>query len=83
MRDVIDILQGIQRVKAPEYLFGKISQRIQQEKPMQISLVWVRAAAAALILLLSVEIYTVSQSVPKKKNITQLVPMSNNSFYNE
>ena len=60
--DVLDSIEGIQRANAPESLFAAIEQHIDANVKRVIPIRTVMAAAASIMLLLSVNVYLLSNT---------------------
>lgn len=83
MKPSIELLSQIRHVEPPDALYAKVLQRIQKQQT--ISIRWVRAAAAIIVCIISVELYmfaNLSQS-HNQTNLTELVPVTDNMLYHE
>jgi hypothetical protein len=86
-KDRIDtMLQNIEQVEAPLFLFTKIQARISQELEASISIKYVWAAAFSLMILLVLNVWTMQDTtIQTKDNIAvmmeQMDLIPNNSFY--
>lgn len=86
MSNPLNTLQQIEKVLAPDYLFGKIQHRIAEQKRNSIPLNWVRAAAVLFIAVCVVELGIISYSWRnnrEKQVATLFVHQPNNMLYYE
>ena len=85
MKKIFEPLQSIKKVEPPDYLFDNILRIVEQRKKSTISIVWVRAAAAVLICMISIEVYLVRDSLVEQEKISlkSVLPNNNNMLYNE
>jgi hypothetical protein len=85
MKKIFETLQSIKKVEPPDYLFDNILRIVEQRKKSTISIVWVRAAAAVLICMISIEVYLVRDSLVEQEKISlkSVLPNNNNMLYNE
>lgn len=79
----LDILSKIEKVRAPNDMLDNILSSIETRKKNTISLTWIKSAAAAIIILISVESYLLLPTVFKGSSETNysieaIVPVSNN-----
>jgi hypothetical protein len=85
--DSIDeMLQNIERVEAPMFLFTRIQARISQQLEEHVPVKYVYAAAFSLMVLLVLNVWTMQEStIQTKDNIAVVVEgmdlMPSNSFY--
>ncbi len=79
------LLSRVKKVAVNEMLYEQLLEKINEQKINIVSLLWVRYAAAVLIVLLSTDIYLISQKNAKKNadNISVVVPVQNNMLYHE
>lgn len=85
MENELDILNRIQKVEAPPFLYTRILSRVQNKVKETVSVKWVVAAAACLVVVLTINI-TVIQSgkTNSKTDLTEVFSLkTNNNFYNE
>lgn len=86
-KDRIDtMLQNIEQVEAPIFLFTKIQARISQELEALIPVKYVWAAAFSLMILLVLNVWTMQEAtIQTKDNIAVMMEemdlIPNNSFY--
>lgn len=64
----LDILNKIQKVKAPEDIFANVMSKVNE--PKTISLTWIRAAAAIFVVLVCFELYLCKDSFVKKPKVS-------------
>ncbi|MFN0203023.1 MAG: hypothetical protein ACKVTZ_15975 [Bacteroidia bacterium] len=85
MEDIFKQLQQIQQVEVDDANYARVLQKIRARQQAVISIVWVRAAAAMLLLLLSAETYfLVRQNTPQTSvHLQQLVSVQDNHLYDE
>lgn len=85
IEEILEILKSTKRAEAPAHLYDNILKKIQQRKKSTVSIVWVRAAAAVLICMISVEVVLVRNSfVEQERNaLKSILPTNNNILYNE
>lgn len=85
MEKIFKMLKSTKRVDVPDYLYYKILKKVEQRKNSTISIVWVRAAAAVLLLMISVEVVLVRDSLmeQEKNALKSVLPTNNNILYNE
>jgi hypothetical protein len=85
MENELDILNRIQKVDAPPFLYTRILNRIQNKAKETVPVKWAIAAATCLVVLLIVNISVIQQS--KQSNTTDLSEVfslqTSNSLYNE
>ena len=85
MNEHLDILDKIQRVDAPPFLYTRITQRIESEKFEKISYKKVWAIASVFLVILSVNIAIVvnnpSESNAKTEFAQSMNLISNNTLY--
>lgn len=83
--DIFSTLANIRQVEPPEELLAKTLARISTSAPSQISVLWVRVAAACLFLLFASDAWVVSKQQgatrPAESQIFQ--PNSPNILYDE
>lgn len=86
-KDKIDeMLENIERVEAPMFLFTKIQAKINEELEPSIPLKYVWATACSLMILLMLNVWTIqNSSFETKDNIAVMVEemdlIPSNSFY--
>jgi len=83
MKDKLEILAKIQKVNAPDEMYGNILSIIKNRKNATISMTWIRSAAAAILILISVEGYMIITGDFKMNqnttpSIESIIPSSNN-----
>tara|TARA_R110001592_G_scaffold363221_3_gene681653 strand:+ start:50317 stop:50598 length:282 start_codon:yes stop_codon:yes gene_type:complete len=79
MEDILNQLQAIKKVEPNPSLFSKIEARIDRTKTSTISMIWVRAAAAVLLCLVTTEFYFIlDKSKTTKEDIELIAPTTNN-----
>lgn len=85
MEKIFEMLKSTKRVDVPDYLYDKILKKVEQRKNSTISIVWVRAVAAVLLLMISVEVVLVRDSLmeQEKNALKSVLPTNNNILYNE
>jgi hypothetical protein len=84
MNESLELLKTIKRVDVPEHLYDAILSKIDQRKQPIVSMKWVRAAAAILLCLVSIEVYLFTKTVNKQNNSLELlVELPNNMLYHE
>lgn len=85
MEKIFEILKSTKKVDAPDYLYDNILKKVEQRKNSTISIVWVRAAAAVLVCMISAEVYLVRDSLmeQEKNALKSVLPTNNNILYNE
>jgi hypothetical protein len=85
IQDPFHPLENIQRVEAPEFLFTRIQQKIQQKKQHTLPPRFAWAVAASLLLILSLNLFVVfnsSRKAEEASNWTKSMNLVNdNSFY--
>lgn len=83
MEQVFKQLAGIQKVEPSADLYATILNRV--EKPQVISLTWLRAAAAILLIIFSLELLLVKRNRDSADNnrLEILVPQTQNILYND
>jgi hypothetical protein len=86
-KDRIDkMLQDIERVEAPMFLFTKIQARISEQLDASVPVKYVWATAFSLMILVVLNVWTIqNSSLETKDNIAVMVEemdlIPNNSFY--
>ena len=84
MKESLELLKNIKRVDVPEHLYDTILSKIEHRKQPIVSMKWVRAAAAILLCLVSIEVYLFTKTVNKQNNSLELlVELPNNMLYHE
>jgi len=85
MKSKLDLLQQVQKVEAPPFLYTRILQRISsvQETPAPIKWRFAFAAVAVLLLALNISILLSSKPKTKSNNIDTVVSSMNLSTSNE
>lgn len=85
MKKIFETLQSIKKVEPPDYLFENILRIVEQRKKSTINIIWVRAAAAVLVCMISIEVYLVRDSLVEQEKISlkSVLPNNNNMLYNE
>ncbi|MBP7810535.1 MAG: hypothetical protein KA163_14680 [Bacteroidia bacterium] len=85
MENELDILNRIQKVDAPPFLYTRILNRVQNKVKETVPVKWAVAAAACLLILITINISVIQSS--KESNTTNLSEVfslkTNNSLYNE
>jgi NADH:ubiquinone oxidoreductase subunit 6 (subunit J) len=85
MEKELDILNRIQKVDAPPFLYTRILTRVQNKVRETVPVKWAVAAAACLLILITINISVIQSS--KQSNTTNLSEVfslkTNNSLYNE
>ncbi len=85
MENELDILNRIQKVDAPPFLYTRILTRVQNKVKETVPVKWAVAAAACLLILITINISVIQSS--KESNSTNLSEVfslkTNNSLYNE
>ncbi len=85
MENELDILNRIQKVDAPPFLYTRILTRVQNKVKETVPVKWAVAAAACLLILITINISVIQSS--KENNTTNLSEVfslkTNNSLYNE
>lgn len=85
MENELDILNRIQKVDAPPFLYTRILTRVQNKVKETVPVKWAVAAAACLLILITINISVIQSS--KESNTTNLSEVfslkTNNSLYNE
>lgn len=81
----VDILEKVQKVDAPPFLYTRILSRVQNKVKETVPVKWAIASAACLVVLLIINISVIQQS--KESNTTDLSEVfslqTSNSLYNE
>jgi hypothetical protein len=74
IEEVLGSTEGSHRVSPPNGLYGKLSQRLTAAsiKGRVISMNWVSAAAACLLLLISLNLYLANKHQPSEKGKDQV-----------
>lgn len=86
-KDSIDaMLQNIEQVEAPMFLFTKIQARISQQLEASISVKYVWAAVFSLMILLVLNVWTMQEAtIQTKDNVAVMMEemdlLPDNSFY--
>lgn len=85
MNHTVDILEKVQKVDAPPFLYTRILNRIQNKVQETVPVKWAVVAAAGLLVLITINISVIRSS--KQKNTTDLSEafslQTSNSLYNE
>ncbi len=85
MENELDILNRIQKVDAPPFLYTRILNRVQNKVKETVPVKWAVAAAACLLILITINISVIQSS--KESNSTNLSEVfslqTSNSLYNE
>jgi hypothetical protein len=85
MENQLDILNKIQKVDAPPFLYTRILNRIQNKVKETVPVKWAVATAAGLIVLITININVIKSG--EESNTTDLSEVfnlkTNNSLYNE
>jgi beta-lactamase regulating signal transducer with metallopeptidase domain len=83
MEQVFKQLADIQKVEPNTGLYASIIDRI--EKPQMISVVWLRVAAAVLLIFFSFELILLKKDMEKAESnqLETLVPETQNILYND
>lgn len=85
MTHPVDILEKIQKVDTPPFLYTRILNRIQNKAKETVPVKWAVAAAACLLVLITINI-TVIQSGQKNNSadLSEIFSLqTSNSLYNE
>lgn len=85
MNHPVDILEKVQKVEAPPFLYTRILNRIQNKAQETVPVKWAVVAAACLLVLITINISVIQSS--KENNRTDLSEafslQTSNSLYNE
>lgn len=85
MENELGILNKIQKVDAPPFLYTRILNRVQNKMKETVPVKWAVAAAACLLILITINISVIQSS--KESNNTNLSEVfslqTTNSLYNE
>ncbi len=82
MEDELQILEKIQSVEAPSELYGKILNKIEDQKKDVVSPKWIFAAAAVIVLLISFNIKLIQNTKDSSRSDfdTLFMMKSQNAF---
>lgn len=82
MEDQLQILEKIQSVEAPSELYGKILSKIEDQKKDIVSPKWIFAAAAVIIILISLNVKVIQNTKDNSKSDfdTLFMMKSQNTF---
>lgn len=85
MEKIFEILKSIKKVETSENLYDKILKKIEQHKNSKINIVWVRIVAGVLLLMFSVEVFLIRNSLieQEKTSLKSVLPTIDNMLYNE
>lgn len=85
MEKELDILNRIQKVDAPPFLYTRILTRVQNKVRETVPVKWAVVAAACLLILITINISVIQST--KQNNTTDLSQVfslqTSNSLYNE
>ena len=68
MEDQLQILEKIQSVEAPSELYGKILSKIENQKKDIVSPKWIFAAAAVIVILISLNVKVIQNTKDNSKS---------------
>ena len=82
MEDRLQILEKIQSVEAPSELYGKILSKIENQKKDVVSPKWIFAAAAVIVILISLNVKVIQNTKDNSKSDfdTLFMMKSQNTF---
>lgn len=82
MEDQLQILEKIQSVEAPSELYGKILSNIENQKKDVVSPKWIFAAAAVIVILISLNVKVIQNTKDNSKSDfdTLFMMKSQNTF---
>ncbi|HAO05527.1 hypothetical protein [Chryseobacterium sp. C3] len=82
MEDQLQILEKIQSVEAPSELYGKILSKIENQKKDVVSPKWIFAAAAVIVILISLNVKVIQNTKDNSKSDfdTLFMMKSQNTF---
>lgn len=82
MEDQLQILEKIQSVEAPSELYGKILGKIEDQKKDIVSPKWIFAAAAVIVILISLNVKVIQNTKDNSKSDfdTLFMMKSQNTF---
>ncbi|MBL7879917.1 MAG: hypothetical protein JNN23_08660 [Chryseobacterium gambrini] len=82
MEDQLQILEKIQSVEAPSELYGKILSKIEDQKKDVVSPKWIFAAAAVIVILISLNVKVIQNTKDNSKSDfdTLFMMKSQNTF---
>ncbi|WP_336717456.1 hypothetical protein [Chryseobacterium mucoviscidosis] len=82
MEDQLQILEKIQSVEAPSELYGKILSKIEDQKKDIVSPKWIFAAAAVIVILISLNVKVIQNTKDNSKSDfdTLFMMKSQNTF---
>ena len=83
MENQLNQLGTLKRLEPNENLFDSINSKIRNYKKETISWAWLRTAAAITICIFSIEFFTIKSESSSSNSIESLVPISNNTLYND
>ena len=83
MQDKLDILNKIEKVKAPEFLYTRILNSIENQTAQSISKSWVWTVAACLSCVVALNIFAFSSFDISKAQEDSYSTNSLNLLYNE
>lgn len=85
MDNELDILNRIQKVDAPPFLYTRILTRVQNKVKETVPVKWVVAAAACLLILITINISVIQSSKESNSsNLSEVFSLqTSNSLYNE
>jgi len=83
MEDKLEIFAKIQKVNAPDEMYGNILSILKNRENTTVSMTWIRNAAAAILVLISVESYMLiagdfKMNQDTTPTIETIIPSSNN-----
>jgi fructose 1,6-bisphosphatase len=83
MEDKLEIFAKIQKVNAPDEMYGNILSILKNRENTTVSMTWIRNAAAAILVLISVESYMLiagdfKMNQDTTPTIESIIPSSNN-----
>ncbi|MGB1040815.1 MAG: hypothetical protein ACPGVD_08085 [Flavobacteriales bacterium] len=83
MQDKLDILDKIQKVDAPEFLYTRIINSIENRTTQSLSKAWVWSAAACLSCVIALNVFAFSSFEVSSSQDTSLSTNNLNLLYNE
>lgn len=84
MNNELDILNRIQKVDAPPFLYTRILNRIQNKAKETVPVKWAMAAAASLAVLITINVSVIQYSKESTTDLSEVFSIkTSNSLYNE
>jgi hypothetical protein len=87
MKHPVDILEKVQKVGAPPFLYTRILSRIQNKAHEIVPIKWVAAAAACMLVLIVINISVIVNATTDQNTSSELSEafslQTSNSLYNE